>query len=178
MKATKAQVEARVIDLLRVILDGAEKGWDLCEYVREQEQEPASCWHVAEGGKPLSYSQIRRYAEKAEERIVKSVRTSRKRQLRMHLAKRRALYAKAIAQGDIRAALACVDSEAKLCGLFDDELTRQLDRMQKQIEEMKRDGERHPTPTGQADASGPGGAVPPGDGHAPPAEAGPGEAAV
>jgi hypothetical protein len=55
---------------------------------------------------------------KAEARILRSVRTSPKRQLRLHLAKRRNLFAKAVAQGDTRAALACLDSEAKLLDLY------------------------------------------------------------
>jgi hypothetical protein len=90
----------------------------LCDFVREQEQTPGSCWHVGEGEAPLSYSQIRRYAAKAEARILRSVRTSPKRQLRLHLAKRRNLFAKAVSQGDTRAALACLDSEAKLLDLY------------------------------------------------------------
>ena len=157
-RATKAQTEARVNDLICIILDGAEPGWDLCEFVREQEQEEGSNWYVADGEKPLSYSQIRRYAEKAEERIVKSTRTSRKRQLRLQVAHRRNLHAKAVRQGDIRAALACKDSEAKLLGLFDVDLTRQLEDMRRQIQEIKRSGHGNPSATAGAATSGTGGA--------------------
>src|SRR5262249_14761776 len=114
----KELVEARVRDLLRIILDGAEEGWDLCEFVREKEAEPGSPWHLAEGDKPLSYSQIRRYAARAERLIAESCRASHKRLLRRHLARRRNLYATAVRQGDVRAALACLDSEADLLGLF------------------------------------------------------------
>jgi hypothetical protein len=117
-RAPKELVDARVQDLLRIILDGAEEGWDLCEFVREREAEEGSPWHLAEGEKPLSYSQIRRYAARAERLIAESCRASRKRLLRRHLARRRNLYAKACLQGDVRAALACLDSEADLLGLF------------------------------------------------------------
>jgi hypothetical protein len=118
VKATKALVEARTAELVRIVLDGALWPLDICEYVREKQAEVGSCWHVGEGEKLLSYSQIRRYAVKAEKIIGESTRIGRKRLLRRHLAQRRSLYAKAVSQGDIRAALACVDSEAKLLDLF------------------------------------------------------------
>jgi hypothetical protein len=136
-QANKALTEARCISLVRVLLDGAEPRWDLCEFVREQELERGSCWFVGEGESPLSYSQIRRYCAKAEERILKSSRTTPKRQLRLHLAKRRALYAKAIQQGDIRAALSCVDSEAKLLGMFDTTIVGEIDELRRLILETK-----------------------------------------
>jgi hypothetical protein len=55
MKPTKAQVEARVTEILRIRLDGAEM-WDVREYVREKEKEEGSVWQLAEGQKPLSDS--------------------------------------------------------------------------------------------------------------------------
>jgi len=137
-KPSKAIITRRTEEVLRIILDGAEVGWDLCEYVREQEKTEGSIWFVAEGEKPLSYSQIRRYAVKAEKLIAESCRASRKKLLRRHLARRRNLYAKAVSQGDIRAALAVLDSEAKMLGLNDDETTRQIDELQRQLEEIRR----------------------------------------
>ena len=47
---TKAQVEARVTEIVRIRLDGAEI-WDVREYVREKEQEGGSPWQLAEGQK-------------------------------------------------------------------------------------------------------------------------------
>lgn len=135
-RPTKALVQRRIEELLRIILDGAE-GWDLCEYVREQEQTEGTIWHRAEGEKPLSYSQIRRYAARAEKMIFESSRAQRQKLLRRHLAQRRNLYAKAVSQGDIRAALACLDSEAKLKGLFEHELNRIIAQMQRDIEDLK-----------------------------------------
>src|SRR5579884_3175386 len=85
-KPSKAIITRRTEEVLRIILDGAEVGWDLCEYVREQEKTEGSIWFVAEGEKPLSYSQIRRYAVKAEKLIAESCRASRKKLLRRHLA--------------------------------------------------------------------------------------------
>ncbi len=117
MKATKAQVEARVTELLRIRLDGAEF-WDVREYAREKEQEEGSPWQLAEGQKPLSDGQLWRYLARVDRLIAESCRASRKKLLRRHLAQRRALYAKAVSQGDIRGALACVRDEAELQGIY------------------------------------------------------------
>jgi hypothetical protein len=120
MKArpTKAQVEARVDEILRIRLDGAEF-WDLREYVREKEQEEGSPWQLVEGQKPLSDSQLWRYLAKADKEIAASCRASRKKLVRRHLAQRRNIFGKAMSAGDYRAALAALESEAKLQGLFD-----------------------------------------------------------
>ena len=120
MKArpTKAQVEARVDEILRIRLDGAEI-WDIREYVREKEQEDGSPWQLADGATPLTDSQLYRYLAKAEQLIAASSRASRNKLVRRHLAQRRSLYAKAVSAGDYRAALAALESEAKLQGLFD-----------------------------------------------------------
>ena len=115
---TKAQVEARVTEIVRIRLDGAEI-WDVREYVREKEQEGGSPWQLAEGQKPLSDSQLWRYIARADKEVAASCRASRKRLLRRHLAQRRNLFAKAVSAGDYRAALAAAESEAKLQGLFD-----------------------------------------------------------
>jgi hypothetical protein len=116
-KATKALAEARTRDILRIMLDGAEPGWDICEFVREQEQQEGSHWYVGEG-QPLSYSQVRRYVQKAEDLIRESCRTSRKKLLRQHLAMRRSLYGKAVSQGDIRAAVAVLKDLGELQNVY------------------------------------------------------------
>jgi hypothetical protein len=116
--ASAAVVRQRVEEILRILLDGAESPWDTCAFVREQEAEEGSVWHVPEGGKPLSDSQIRRYVAKANRIIAESCRASRKKLLRRHLAQRRNLYAKAVSQGDIRTALAVLADEGKLLGLY------------------------------------------------------------
>ena len=115
---TKAQVEARVTQIVRIRLDGAEF-WDVREYVREKEQQEDSPWHLAEGQKSLSNSQLWRYIAKADKEITASCHASRKKLVRRHLAQRRNLYAKAISAGDYRAALAAAESEAKLQGLHE-----------------------------------------------------------
>ncbi len=125
MKArpTKEQVDARVNEILRVMLDGAQR-WDFVEFVRQREQESGSPWHVAEGQQPLAYSGIRRYLQKAQKLIASTGEGDRAELLRAHVAKRRNLYAKAVSQGDIRAALSVLDSEARLLGLFPGDETK------------------------------------------------------
>ena len=116
-KATATVVARRVEEVLRIRLDGAEF-WDVREYAREKEQEEGSPWHLAEGQKPLSDGQLWRYIARADQMIAESCRASRKKLLRRHLAQRRNLYAKAVLQGDVKAALAVLRDEAELLRLY------------------------------------------------------------
>jgi hypothetical protein len=50
--------------------------------------------------------------------MTEECRADREKLLGRHLAQRRNLYAKAVLAGDLRAALAAADSEAKLLNLF------------------------------------------------------------
>jgi hypothetical protein len=139
MKANKALVEARVTELLRIRLAGAEF-WDSREFVRGKEQEDGSLWKLAEGQKPLSDSQLWRYLARVDQAIATNGRASRRKLVRRHVAERRNLFAKAVEQGDIRAALACKRDEAELLGLYpspDDELKRQAEALEKQLREQK-----------------------------------------
>jgi hypothetical protein len=116
-KPTKAQVEARVTEILRIRLDGAEI-WDVREYVREMEQQDGWPWQLAEGQKRLSDSQLWRYIARADREMEATSRACRRKLRRRHLAQRRALYAKALASGDYRTALAVLKDEAELRGLY------------------------------------------------------------
>jgi hypothetical protein len=116
-KATKATARARVEDCARVIIDGAQF-FQIREYVRERERDHADPWGVPEGGKPLSDSQIRRYCQRAEQLIGESCKADREATIRRHLAQRRALFARAVAKGDERTALACARDEAELLALY------------------------------------------------------------
>ena len=116
-KASKAAVLLRITEVLRIRLDGAAE-WDVSEYVREQEQTDGSAWKPRRGEKPLSDRQIRRYIERADALIAASTKESRKRSLVKHLARREAMYAKAMNAGDVRTALAVAQDEAKLRNLY------------------------------------------------------------
>jgi len=116
-KPTKAQMQLRTLEILRIRLDGAEI-WDVREYVREKEREPGSEWELPPDGNPLSDSRLWRYMARADKLLAASCRASRKKLFRRHLAQRRNLFAKAVSQGDVRAALAVLTDEAKLIGLY------------------------------------------------------------
>src|SRR5262249_53377207 len=116
MRATKAIRRLRIEDIIRVRLDGAAQ-WDVRQYVAQQEAGGADAWTVPEGGRGLSERQVRAYVEQADRTIESGCRQSRRRLLRNHLARRRYLYARAVASGDYRTALACDQDAAKLQGL-------------------------------------------------------------
>jgi hypothetical protein len=110
---------------------------DLRRYAAEKEDAKEEPWTIPDGGRPVSERTLWRYIQQTDKMIAETCRESRKRLFRRHMASRRALYAKALNQGDVRAALACLDSEAKLAGLFDAELTQIIDQLQKEIAEIK-----------------------------------------
>jgi hypothetical protein len=117
MKSTKAQIQLRVNDLVQFRLDGAECR-HIREYVRVREKEEGSVWYRGRGGKPFSDATLFRLIAKADKQIEAEIRSSRKKLLRQHVGRRRNIFAKAMAQGDLRTAIAASDSEAKLLGLF------------------------------------------------------------
>ena len=116
-KASKATVELRLREVLRIRLDGAGI-WDVTEYVAEQEATEGSPWKLAEDEKPLSRRQIERYVQRADRLIAESTRESRKRSVRRHLARRERMYGAAMNAGDVRTALAVLQDEAQLRGLY------------------------------------------------------------
>jgi hypothetical protein len=116
-KASKATVLLRLLEIVRIRLDGA-KLWDVSEYVREQEQTEGSPWKLADGDKPLSERQIARYVRRADDTIAVSTRERRRQALVKQLARREHMYAKAMNAGDVRTALAVAQDEAKLRNLY------------------------------------------------------------
>jgi hypothetical protein len=116
-KASNAQTMLRTMEILRIRLAGA-KEWDVSLHVRKQEQTEGSPWKLAEGETPLSARQVRRYIAQADALIRESTRESRKHSLRKHLAQRGHLFALALQQGDVRAALAVAQDEARLRNLY------------------------------------------------------------
>jgi hypothetical protein len=112
-KATEAQVRQRVEELLRIRLDGAEL-WDVRKYVREKVEAKDQVW----GEKPLSDGQLYRYLQKVDALLAHSCKSGRKRLIRRHLTQRRALYARSVNAADLRTALAILQDEAELLGLY------------------------------------------------------------
>jgi hypothetical protein len=150
MKANKATVRARVDDILRVILDGAEP-FQIRQYVSEMEGKGEPPWTVPEGGKPLSERQIRRYCDRADDLLAEAQRTNRKRLIRRHVGKLRNLFARAVNKGDERTALAALAAETKLLRLDEDEVSRQIQELRRELEALKRaqdDSDRDPPGAG------------------------------
>ena len=141
-KTTEAQVRQRVEELLRIRLDGAEL-WDCREYVREKVAAKDPIW----GEKLLSDSQIYRYLARVDSQIAQACREKRPKLLRLHLAKRRSLYARAVNVGDLRTALAVLRDEAELAALYpkpEDELRKELEDLKQQLAELERHGDGIP----------------------------------
>ncbi len=133
-------VQQRVEEVLGIRLAGAEF-WDVREYARGMEKRPGSAWLLAADEPPLSDGQLWRYIARADKLAMESTRSTRKTRVRNHIAKRRYLYAKSVASGDYGKALAILDSEAKLLGLFpsvDAEAKRIIDQLTERISGLER----------------------------------------
>ena len=103
-RATSAAVAARVEEVLHCRLNGAEFH-DLRAY-------------AAEKGWGVSDRQLWRYVAASDELIERSFEADRGKLLRRHAMQRRALYARALQDGDYRTALAVAKDEAELHGLY------------------------------------------------------------
>jgi hypothetical protein len=144
-------MEARVADILRIRLDGAES-WDCRAYVSQKQLAGEAPWKLADGANPLCDRQIYRYIEQADALIQSSCLTSRKKLLRNHLAQRRSLFARAVQAGDVKAALAVLQDLARLQDLYPaakvaakiEGTLKETIRVVEQIEIF--DGDNHPPP--------------------------------
>jgi hypothetical protein len=103
-RATAAERAARVELLVNLRLNGGEI------------QDALAL--AAEQGWGIGPREVHRLVRKADRAIVQTVEKDRERLIGHHVAKRRALYARCVADGDYRGALAVLDSEAQLLGLF------------------------------------------------------------
>jgi len=138
-KADKATSEARVNDLLAVVLDGAQ-GWDVFQYVREKEADPESAWFVAEGTTPLSDAMIRKYLTRTYKLMESAHEKSRSRLLRRHIAKLNHLYARATTNGELAVARAVLRDLAEMQRLLprpEDDLRREVEALKKQLERVE-----------------------------------------
>jgi hypothetical protein len=103
-RATKAEVIKRVEEIFSIRQAGA--GF---HDVRE--------WAVAQKW-GVSDSQLYKYMQSAADLMSESLEKDRPKLLDLHVARRRLLFARCIESGDWRAALAVIDSEARLLGLI------------------------------------------------------------
>ncbi len=105
-KSTLAEVRRRVYEVLKLRLGGAEFA-DLREYALAPEQ----AWNVSDG-------QLWRYVRAADRLCKRHFDAKAGHLLARHLLQRRQLYAHAMGAGDFRTALAVLQDEAKLEGLY------------------------------------------------------------
>jgi hypothetical protein len=106
MKSSKAVVRQRVEEVFRLRLGGAE-----LHDIREHAGAPEQGWNVSD-------SQLRRYIQAADGLVRERFDARAEHLLTRHLLQRRQLYAHAMGSGDFRTALAVLQDEAKLEGLY------------------------------------------------------------
>jgi hypothetical protein len=106
MKSTKAEVLKRVEEVFKLRLGGAEFA-DIVQYAAAPERN----WGVAE-------RQLWNYIRAADRLVRERFDARAGHLLARHLLQRRTLYAHALGAGDFRTALAVLQDEAKLEGLY------------------------------------------------------------
>jgi hypothetical protein len=106
MKSTKAEVMKRVEEVFKMRLGGAEFA-DIREYAIAPEQ----AWGVSD-------TQLWRYIAAADRLVKERFDAKAEYLIHRHLLQRRTLYAHAMGAGDFRTALAVLQDEAKLEGLY------------------------------------------------------------
>ena len=127
-KSDNTELLKRVEAVLRIRLDGAQFH-DIREYAVEM------AWGVSD-------TQLRRYVQKADARLVERQDKSRKQLVARRLAQRDALFARCVNAADYRTALAILDSADKLRGLYPEKEVRELCKLAAaqgvRIEELER----------------------------------------
>jgi hypothetical protein len=103
-KSDKSTVVRRTQEILRLILAGGE-----FEGIRQ---------YAAAQGWNLSDRQLRRYQDRAHQRVLEATNRDQRQLLGRHLMQRRALYARALKTSDVRTALHVLRDEAVLEGLY------------------------------------------------------------
>jgi hypothetical protein len=106
MKSTKAEVQKRVEEVFKLRLGGAEFA-DIVQYAAAPEQD----WGVSE-------RQLWNYLRAADQLVKDRFDARAEHLLNRHILQRRTLYAHAMGAGDFRTALAVLQDEAKLEGLY------------------------------------------------------------
>ena len=145
MKSDQTTVQTRVEEVLQLRLVGA-LPTDICRHARDEK------WNV-------SVRQVQRYIAAADKLLLANVEKNRDRLMAFHYSARRALFARAMSVSDYSTARQLLNDEAKLLGLFDSEITAQLEEMRRQLAELTAaNGHSAPAQATDAAASQPDGA--------------------
>lgn len=116
-KATEPVIAARIQEILQIRLDGAET-WDCMSYVAEKQQEDVFPWRMGKRTQPISERQIRRYIQQADAKIVAETMTLDPDAFRRHVAKVKAIHARAVNSGDLSNARGALNDVAELLGFY------------------------------------------------------------
>jgi hypothetical protein len=109
----------RVEEIAAIRMDGAET-WDVRRFVEEKVAAGEPLWKSETEDDAPSEKDIARYIAAADKLSSGVVARKTPDALRkIHVGKVRNLYAKAVSQGDIRAALACLKAEGELEGVYE-----------------------------------------------------------
>jgi hypothetical protein len=125
-RSSKQSVQERVEAILRILLDGAQP-WDLLHY-------------ASENGWSVGRRQVENYARQARKMIAAAHEKRRKKLFVMAVAQRNNLYARAVAVGDYRTALAVLHDLSLLQGLYPSphrQLVREVKKLQQQLAEAE-----------------------------------------
>jgi hypothetical protein len=109
-KSTRTIVKQRVEQILRIRTLGAEFH-DIRQFASEEDPETGRPWNVSD-------RQLARYCQQADELLDQCIEKDRTKLFNRHLAMRRALYSRAMENGDLRTALSAARDEAALLGLY------------------------------------------------------------
>jgi hypothetical protein len=104
MKSTQATIRQRVEEVLQIRLLGAEF--------------PDIRQHAAQNQWDVSDRQLWRYVHESDAILAETLEKDREKLFNRHLAQRHALYARAVAAGDLSTARAVLKDEAELLGLY------------------------------------------------------------
>jgi len=124
-RSTKATVTQRVQEIFKLRIGGAEF-LDLREYA----DAPERAWGV-------SNTQLRRYIAAADALCEKLFDAKARHLINRHLLQRRQLYAHALGAGDFRTALAVLQDEAKLEALYDSDIVKRIEALEKAADVKK-----------------------------------------
>lgn len=126
MKVSKAEVARRVDEVALLRLEGAQQQ----DVVR----------HAAEKGWGLQPHQVEKYIRRADALLIAARGRNLKHMIGLHLARREEIYRRAVEAKELRLALAALDSDAKLAGLYPNDdfkrLMKQMSQCANRIDEL------------------------------------------
>jgi hypothetical protein len=145
MKASNPLRRLRVEQVAEILVAGGSFR-DIWQYASEKDPSTGRPWRVSD-------RQLRRYVSMADELLSQRMENDRQKRFTLAIAQRQALYARAFEAGDWRAALSILKDRDELWGLYPSSITdmqEEVERLQKQVEELRHGQRKATSSTGQA----------------------------